>query len=130
MKLPRWLMIGLWTSIVLAVLAAAGWWWVTWPERTARKFMYLFQEGQWEEVDRMIRPEPTFKVTKTKEIEDFVRSLQLEMVCPRKLLDIARARQGFRLLRQSGEEHSVLIAERWYVLEGDPADRKSGFGFE
>ena len=35
MKLPRWLLIGLWTSIVLSVLAAAGWWWVTWPERTA-----------------------------------------------------------------------------------------------
>jgi hypothetical protein len=39
MKLPRWLVIGLWTSIVLAVLAAPGWWWVTWPERTANEFV-------------------------------------------------------------------------------------------
>ena len=39
MKLPRWLKIGMWTTSVLAVLAAAGCWWVTWPERTAREFV-------------------------------------------------------------------------------------------
>ena len=35
-KLPRWL---LWTMILCSAvppLAVAGWWWVTWPERTAR----------------------------------------------------------------------------------------------
>ena len=39
MKLPRWLVIGMLTSSVLAVLAAAGCWWVTWPEwRAVREF--------------------------------------------------------------------------------------------
>jgi len=42
MKLPRWLVIAMLTTSVLSVLAAAGWWWVTWPERTAREF-----EGLW-----------------------------------------------------------------------------------
>ena len=50
MKLPRWLMIGLWTSIVLAVLAAAGWWWVTWPERTAREFVGFVIDDNFEGV--------------------------------------------------------------------------------
>ena len=42
MKLPRWLVIAMLTTSVLAVLVAAGWfgwWWVTWPERTAREFV-------------------------------------------------------------------------------------------
>jgi len=37
MKLPRWLVIAMLTTSVLSVLAAAGCWWVTWPERTARE---------------------------------------------------------------------------------------------
>src|SRR5262245_30600333 len=36
---PRWLVIGMLTSSVLAVFAAAGCWWVSWPERTAREFL-------------------------------------------------------------------------------------------
>jgi len=32
MKLPRWLVIAMLTTSVLLPLAAAGWWWVTWPE--------------------------------------------------------------------------------------------------
>jgi len=37
MKLPRWLVIAMLTTSVLSVLAAAGWWWVTWPARTVRE---------------------------------------------------------------------------------------------
>ena len=54
MKLPRWLVIGMLTSSVLAVLAAAGWWWVTWPERTAREFVERLttvgDEASWKEM--------------------------------------------------------------------------------
>ena len=55
MKLPRWLLIGLWTSSVLAVLAAAGWWWVTWPERTAQEFAKRIAEKRAEEASQMVR---------------------------------------------------------------------------
>jgi len=41
MKLPRWLVIAMLTTSVLLPIAAAGWWWVTWPERTAREFIEL-----------------------------------------------------------------------------------------
>jgi hypothetical protein len=37
MRLPRWLIVSLLSASVLAVLLAAGWWWVTWPQRTARE---------------------------------------------------------------------------------------------
>jgi hypothetical protein len=33
MKLPRWLVIAMLSSSLLAVLAVGGWWWVSWPER-------------------------------------------------------------------------------------------------
>ena len=34
---------------VVAALSAAGWWWVTWPERTAREFEYLWNNGRTDE---------------------------------------------------------------------------------
>ena len=33
------------TLLLLPVLFAAGWWWVTWPERTARRFVGLVAAG-------------------------------------------------------------------------------------
>ena len=54
MKLPRWLMIGMLTTSVLSVLAAAGWWWVTWPERTAREFAALVVAGRWEQANSLV----------------------------------------------------------------------------
>ena len=58
MKLPRWLVIGMWTTSVLAVLVAAGWWWVTWPERTAREFVRAWNsEADFDEVDTYLSME-------------------------------------------------------------------------
>jgi hypothetical protein len=45
MKLPRWLVFAMLFSSLLSVLAAAGWWWVTWPERTAREFVDRLAAG-------------------------------------------------------------------------------------
>jgi hypothetical protein len=41
MKLPRWLVVTLLTASVLAVFGGGAWWWITWPERTAREFVRL-----------------------------------------------------------------------------------------
>ena len=54
MKLPRWLVIGMWTTSVLSVLAAAGWWWVTWPERTAEQFVVLLESGEIDAANAMM----------------------------------------------------------------------------
>ncbi len=124
MKLPRWLMIGLWTSIVLSVLAVAGWWWVTWPERTAREFLILIQDGRWNEAGKMYSADTELDGPRDKDEKEFARSLRLEMVHPRKWPDVARARQGFRLLKPDGKEHSVLRAQKGRILEGDWRDSK------
>jgi hypothetical protein len=58
MKLPRWLITSLWCFIGLASLAAGGWWWVTWPERTMRDFRALINAGQFEQANLMIRNPP------------------------------------------------------------------------
>jgi hypothetical protein len=39
MTLPRWLVVSLLIVSLLAVFGAGAWWWVTWPERTARAFI-------------------------------------------------------------------------------------------
>jgi hypothetical protein len=54
MKLPRWLVFAMLFSSLLSVLAAAGWWWVTWPERTWRDFKSLIADGKYDEVDAML----------------------------------------------------------------------------
>ena len=96
MKLPRWLMIGLWTSIVLAVLAAAGWWWVTWPERTAQEFVSLWKQGKGEEAETMLTGDSVttthFARAMRRVIEDY--NLELE---PPSAVDVIRGRRRFTL---------------------------------
>ena len=62
MKLPRWLMIGMLTSSVLAVLAAAGLWWVTWPERTAREYIALMAEEKFDATRAMTTSETWYEL--------------------------------------------------------------------
>jgi len=57
MKLPRWLVIAMLTTSVLAVLARAGWWWVTWPERTAREFVIRMHDERFSDAKKLVRKE-------------------------------------------------------------------------
>jgi hypothetical protein len=58
MKLPRWLVFAMLFSSLLSVLAAAGWWWVTWPERTAREFVALLAERRFDEALTYVNGSP------------------------------------------------------------------------
>ena len=60
MRLPRWLVIGMLTTSVLFPLAAIGWWWVTWPERTAREFVDLLIEEKYEKLAEAFGTEPSY----------------------------------------------------------------------
>ena len=53
MKLPRWLVIAMLTTSVLSVLAAAGWWWVTWPERTITSFIQAADAHDYGDMKRL-----------------------------------------------------------------------------
>lgn len=44
MRLPRWLVVGLLSLSVLAVLGAGAWWWVTWPNRKGPQFVEMMAE--------------------------------------------------------------------------------------
>lgn len=43
------------TLICLSLLMAIAVWWVTWPDRTAREFVQLMAQGQYEAATRMVR---------------------------------------------------------------------------
>jgi hypothetical protein len=49
----RFLRFRLRTLLLLPVLFAAGWWWATWPERTARRFVEFLAAGDIEAAKRM-----------------------------------------------------------------------------
>src|SRR5437870_13893929 len=46
MKLPRWVVTVLWFSSVIVVVWPPVYWWVTWPERTARLYAEHLASGQ------------------------------------------------------------------------------------
>src|SRR5262245_60314382 len=48
MRLPRWLVVSRLSASVLFVVATGAWWWVTWPERTAREFQRLLVQRKWD----------------------------------------------------------------------------------
>ena len=101
MKLPRWLVISMLASSVLSVLTAAGWWWVTWPERTIHEFLNVSQAGKWEELNRMYGEGTNIQTEMDDEATEywtsFFRSLRLEPRGTASVWDIVRGRRRFRL---------------------------------
>ena len=118
MKLPRWLLIGLWTAIVLGVLAAAGWWWVTWPERTAREFVELVADGKLEVARRRLYLEPDTIVSQVHTISAW-ENTKMEGL-PRSAGDMLRRRQKFFVV----ESEYVFLVEGDKVIGPDPVFRK------
>ena len=54
MMLPRWLVIAMLATSILAVLVASGFWWVTWPNRTAARFVELVAQGDIDAANSMM----------------------------------------------------------------------------
>ena len=126
MKLPRWLVIAMLTSSVLSVLAAAGWWWVTWPERTSREFQMLLVERKWNDAVAMILssdyPADTVIAWLARNGQD---ELELEPL-PWSWGDVCRGRRQFKLgekntLRFTAEKGRITEANTWvYARYGLP----------
>jgi hypothetical protein len=56
MRLPRWIVVSLLIASVVSVIAVigyGGWWWFTWPERTAREFVELIATKRFDEANRI-----------------------------------------------------------------------------
>ena len=116
MKLPRWLVIAMLTTSVLVPLAAGGWWWVTWPERTAREFQVLIAERQVHDATAMMLysgvdyPADTVVAWLTSPVEE---ELRLERG-PQSWVDVCRCRRQFRI----GNNRILLFtAERGRVTK-------------
>ena len=124
MKLPRWLMIGLWTSSVLAVLATAGGWWVTWPERTAMKFADLLAAKKWDDAIRIMVPlsEIEFFLVRGGAVDVSASSLRPSQ---RTGLDLIIARQYFEFVQE--DETYLLKAERGTVGIGGSSFRSKEY---
>jgi len=68
----RWFRFRLRSLLVLPVLFAAGWWWVTWPERTAKRFVELLAIGDVPRAQAMIDgPQPSAGFWKIVESREF-----------------------------------------------------------
>ena len=111
MKLPRWLVIGMLTTSVLSVLAAAGWWWVTWPERTAVEWGALMRDGKISEANRMRSdPDgPPFFVFDDPPPYNYI-NVHLE---PHGLSDLLCARRRFKV--PGVWDYHVFVVERGII---------------
>ena len=109
MKLPRWMVIGMLTSSVLSGLAASGWWWVTWPERTARQFVDRLAAGEDDKARLMIGKESHLNDPLPNSIPLLRRPNDWSVVRPRtrSLLDIILARHHFKITQGFGWEFFV-----------------------
>ena len=120
MKLPRWLMIGLWTSIVLAVLAAAGWWWVTWPERTGIRFVELISAQNLPEANKMLHKHKSRSRLghQVGDLEHW-KKMQLQ-TCPRTLADVCLGRNTLQMVngnfRLTAERTGVILPDDEYFV--------------
>jgi hypothetical protein len=116
MRIPRWLLVILIAVSAGAALVASGWWWVTWPERTAREFVAFLSEGNLDAANRMLvaTQDPTLDYVPAN-IELFASAKEWfsQGSEPRTALDVLFARGQYRI-----DEHEgiVLAVERNQVV--------------
>jgi hypothetical protein len=113
MKLPRWLVISMLTTSVLSVLGFGGWWWVTWPERTAREFLDLMARGDRTEAQKLLALDSTAQLKESHACfmakEGWVDLQPNE----RSVADYARATARFRVAQRNW----TLKVERGRITE-------------
>jgi hypothetical protein len=122
MKLQRWLLISMLGSSALALLTFAGWWWVTWPERTARHFVALLGAGRIGEARALTRGADDPRLA----VEVFALGInpkchpkswaQSKLRCAKKrsCLDLLRSRATFKF--QEGREGCVFTVQMGDVI--------------
>jgi hypothetical protein len=120
MKFPRWLLVSLLSASVLAVLGAGAWWWVTWPERTAREFLERLGDGGFVELERLFgwTPDQFHQDARTRNmLSAAVRSVPFEEYEPvaRTPGDYLLARQRFEWRAGWGEFVDTIFVEKGEV---------------
>ncbi len=106
------------TSSALAVLAAAGWWWVTWPERTAREYFDLLRQGKLDDAQNMFSPRHDFpfKTESDHSVQSDLRKGQFYL-SPRTWSQIIRGQQVFWYNNDDYSDVEAFEVDRGKVSE-------------
>lgn len=129
MKLPRWLVISMLTSSALAVLTVGGWWWVMWPERTAREVVETLNGERPIDFVKLCAPPLVELLSTIKEGELPARNSpgaeKFETKAdPRTLIDVM---SGRLVCRGTGTEaDSYFIVQRGSVVDLGAVDTQGG----
>lgn len=116
MKLPRWLVVCMLATSVLAVVCAVVWWWVTWPERTAREFVARIEAGNFQAAAQMTRDGQWSAATSGIDLTSFLQTqLIFETRSPRDVLDgQVRFRVGSAPYQFAAERGRIMVtADGW-----------------
>jgi hypothetical protein len=136
MKLPKWLVISLFLVSLVSLPSAGIWWWVTWPQRTARDFIDRLAAGERELAKQMFSLNPTAARRRELFFQYYVPAdwRRAEAIPePRTFPDVVAGRQrfktvlGWRLAVDFGEVDvsSRLIAN---FVGQSPSGRTIGVG--
>jgi hypothetical protein len=115
MKLPRWLVMTLLTMSLLAMLGSVALWWVTWPERTARRFQELMSGARIDEANAMLSVDSSQRTTQLLIVGDEpFREWDCSPRIPesRTLIDMLCARQRYKMAVIRSIGGIALIAQR------------------
>jgi hypothetical protein len=91
----RWCQFSLRILLLLPVVFAALWWWVTWPDRTLREFRRLVAEGHHEAAASMLVFDPDYRMT-VKQVAHQLNGQPHTRMTHRNLLDVLLARQRYK----------------------------------
>jgi hypothetical protein len=122
MKLPRWTIVFMLAASTLAMFAVAAGWWITWPERTARVYISLIAEGNFEQADNLVVAEPDelgHVLEYPIPVEGGASAWDQSRMdcCPRSVWDVVVGRQEFEVM--AAEYHFAVqlnrIVEHYFI---------------
>lgn len=129
-KKYRWFRYRLRSLLVLPVLFAACWWWVTLPERTAKQFVQLLATGDLPRAQAMIDgPQPSAGFWKIVESREF--AFEAPSFQPATRGEYLSARRVFRFDWQrkilTGQLGPFVAHRNRIVLDPSAGNRKESF---
>jgi hypothetical protein len=120
---------------VFIVLGAAVWWWISWPERTARDFVDLFATGHFDDAAELLSPKPQgsfFVIVDVRAGQERPLWMNSSLHAkPRTFLDVVHARQDFEMRGMGSEfraEKNKILKQQSFAYLAMYERRESGFG--
>jgi hypothetical protein len=95
-KLHRRFRFRLRTLLLVPVVFAVAWWWITWPNRTLRDFNHLVASGQLDAAGRLVVFDPDYRLT-PEQVAHQLRGQPHTNYATRTLSDVIFARLRYKL---------------------------------